>query len=132
MATKTRNTISKKRTQRSKSGLNQVATATARQLRISPQKLRLVMELIRGKQVEPAIQILKFSPKKGAGLALKLLNSAIANARERRDADVDRLWVMGGFVGAGKTMKRFMPRAHGRADMLAKRTSHMTVILGEK
>ena len=109
-----------------------IASATIRQVRISPQKLRLIVDLIRGKQVEPALQILKYSPTKGAKIAHKLLSSAIANARENAGADVDKLWVMRGTVDTAKTLKRYMPRAHGRADMLSKRSSHMTLTLGAK
>jgi large subunit ribosomal protein L22 len=92
----------------------------------------LVIDLIRGKQVEPALQILRYSPKKGARIAHKLLESAISNAREQARADVDRLWVTGGFVDAGRTLKRYMPAAHGRATPIHKRSSHLTIVLGEK
>jgi len=109
-----------------------VATATMRHVRISPRKARLVIDLIRGKQVDPALQILKFSPKKTAVIARKLLESAIANAREQARADVDRLWVTGGWVDSGRTMKRYMPAAHGRATPIKKRSSHITICLGEK
>ncbi len=99
---------------------------------MSPRKARLVIDLIRGKQVEPALAILRFSPKKGAKAAYKLLQSAIANAREHARADVDRLWVTKGWVDEGKTLKRYMPAAHGRANPIRKRSSHMTIVLGEK
>jgi len=110
----------------------EVATATLRGIRMSPRKARLVIDLIRGKQVEPALAILKFSPKKGAKVAYKLLQSAVANAREHARADVDRLWVTKGWVDEGQTLKRYMPAAHGRANPIRKRSSHMTIILGEK
>jgi len=110
----------------------EVARATAKDVRMSPRKARLVIDLIRGKQVEPAMQILQFSPKKGARIAIKLLESAVANAREHARADVDKLWVTSGWVDAGKTLKRFMPAAHGRATPVRKRSSHMTIVLGEK
>lgn len=110
----------------------QVAKATLRSARVSPQKARLVIDLIRGKQVEPALQILKYSPKKVARFAEKLLQSAIANAREKAGVDVDNLWVTGAQVDAGKSLKRIMPRAQGRADAIVKRTSHITIFVGER
>ena len=108
------------------------ASATLRHARMSAQKARLVINLVRGKQVEPALQILQYSPKKGSALVEKLLRSAIANARERAGLDVDKLWVTGGWVNEGPTMKRFMPRARGSADQIRKRSAHITVVVGEK
>jgi large subunit ribosomal protein L22 len=99
---------------------------------MSPRKARLVIDLIRGKKVEPALNILRYSPKKGASFAKKLLESAIANAREQARADVDTLWVTAGWVNEGRTLKRYMPAAHGRATPIRKRSSHMTIVLGEK
>ncbi len=110
-------------------GVRVVATATLKHVRIAPQKARLVVDLIKGKQVEPALQILKFSPTKGARITSKLLQSAIANARERSE-DIDSLWVTGGYVNMGRTMRRFMPRAQGRATPIRKRSSHITLELG--
>ena len=98
-----------------KKGDAEVARATLKHIRLSPRKARLVIDLIRGKQVEPAMQVLRYSPKKGAKLAYKLLESAVSNAREGARADVDRLWVTKGWVDAGRTLKRYMPAAHGRA-----------------
>ena len=123
MAKKTKNQVTKN---------SEVAAATLRHIRMSPRKARLVVDLIRGKQVEPALAILKFSPKKGAKLAHKLLESAIANAREQQRADVDTLWVTKSWVDEGRTLKRYMPAAHGRANPIRKRSSHMTIVLGEK
>lgn len=118
---------------KTKSGENtEVARATLRHIRMSPRKIRLVVDLIRGKQVEPALTLLKFSPKKGAKIAHKLLESAIANAREHARADVDKLWVTSGWVNEGKTLSRYMPAAHGRATPIRKRSSHMTIVVGEK
>jgi large subunit ribosomal protein L22 len=121
-----------KKTKKEVEDKSEVARATLRHIRMSPRKARLVIDLIRGKQVEPALSVLKFSPKKGAKIAHKLLQSAVANAREHARADVDTLWVTKGWVDEGKTLKRYMPAAHGRANPIRKRSSHMTIILGEK
>ncbi len=112
--------------------MKEVARASVKHVRISPQKLRLVVDMIRGMQIEPALQVLQFSSNKGAAMALKLLKSAVANAKEKGGIDVDALWVSAIFVDAGRTMKRIMPRAQGRADQIHKRSSHMTVVVGEK
>ena len=121
-----------KKTKNQGSNNSEVATATLRHIRMSPRKARLVVDLIRGKQVAPAWAILKCSPKKGAKLALKLWRSAIANAREQQRADVDTLWVTKSWVDEGRTLKRYMPAAHGRANPIRKRSSHMTIVVGEK
>lgn len=94
---------------------------------ISAQKARLVVDQIRGKNVEQALEILTFSPKKAAGLVKKVLNSAIANAEHNEGADIDELRVSTVFVDEGLTMKRIRPRAKGRADRILKRTCHITV-----
>ena len=94
---------------------------------ISAQKVRLVADQIRGKTAEDAIDILGFSKKKAAGIVLKLLNSAIANAEHNEGADVDELRVSTVFVDEGRTMKRMKPRAKGRADRILKRACHITV-----
>ncbi len=112
--------------------LSVVGKATLRHARISPRKARLMVDLIRGKQVEPALQILDFSPKKSAVITAKLLRSAIANAREQRDANVDNLWIKSAWVDMGRTMRRYMPRAQGRATPIRKRSAHITIVLEEK
>lgn len=94
---------------------------------ISAQKVRLVADQIRGKRAEEALDILSFSNKKAAGLVLKVLNSAIANAEHNDGADVDELKVSTIFVNEGRTMKRIKPRAKGRADRILKRSCHITV-----
>ena len=121
-----------KRANKSAGNKSEVTRATLKRIRMSPRKARLVIDLIRGKQVEPALHILRFSTKKGAKFAHKLLESAIANAREHARADVDNLWVTEGWVDEGQTLKRFMPAAHGRATPIRKRSSHMTIVLGQK
>jgi len=99
--------------------------------RISPQKARLVADQIRGLNVEEALEILKFSPKKGADLVNKVLNSAIANAEHNEGADIDELVVSQIFIDAGPTMKRIKTRAKGRADRILKRSSHITVVVSD-
>ncbi len=107
-------------------------SASLMHVRISPRKMRLVVELIKGKQVEPALQILKFSNKKGANLCNKLLMSAITNAKERGGVNVDNLWVLKGEVSMGRTIKRYMPRAQGRATPIRKRSAHVKLVVGER
>ncbi len=107
-------------------------TATLRYARISPQKARLVANQIRGMRVEPALQLLTFSNKKGAAIVKKIVESAIANAEHNDAADIDELMVSKICVNEGPTYKRIKPRAKGRANRILKRTSHITVAVGEK
>ena len=100
--------------------------------RISPQPARLVADLIRGKSVDQALEILTFSNKKAAALVKKVLESAIANAEHNEGADIDDLNVAKIFVDEGPTMKRIMPRAKGRADRILKRSSHITVVVADR
>ncbi|MDO3386211.1 50S ribosomal protein L22 [Gilvimarinus sp. SDUM040013] len=100
--------------------------------RLSAQKARLVVNQIRGKSVEDALDILAFSPKKGAAIVKKVLESAIANAEHNEGADIDELKVSTVFVDEGMTMKRIMPRAKGRADRILKRTCHITVKVADQ
>ena len=109
-----------------------VARATAERVRISARKARLLLALIKGQQVEPALNLLQHTPRKGAKIVSKVLRSAIANARESSGADVDKLWVTGCWADMGKTLKRWLPRAHGRATPLRKKSSHITILLGER
>lgn len=102
-------------------------SASARRLRISAQKARLVADQVRGKPVAEALDILNFSTKKGAVLVRKVVESAIANAENNEGADIDELKVAEIYVDEGLTMKRIRPRAKGRADRIFKRTSHITV-----
>ena len=108
------------------------SSAVAKYIRISPQKARLVMDQVRGKRVEDALNMLKFAPQKGAGLILKLINSAVANAQQNSDVDVDKLYVKRIFADEGPMLKRIIPRASGRATRILKRTSHLTVVLNDK
>ena len=100
--------------------------------KISAQKARLVADQIRGKKVGEAVDILSFSPKKGAHLMKKLLESAIANAEHNEGADVDDLKVSKIHVDEGLTMKRIRPRAKGRADRILKRTCHITLAVADE
>jgi large subunit ribosomal protein L22 len=108
------------------------AKALARYIRISPQKARLVADLVRGKSVETAINTLRFMPKKGARLLKKVIESAVANASQNDGIDVDTLYVKSIFIDGGPMLKRMMPRAQGRATRILKRTSHITVVLDEQ
>lgn len=105
--------------------------AKHRYARTSAQKARLVADLIRGKKVAQALEILTFSNKKAALLVKKVLESAIANAENNDGADVDDLKITRIFVDEGPTMKRVMPRAKGRANQILKRTSHITVVVSD-
>lgn len=101
--------------------------AVLRHARISPQKARLVADQVRGLPIEKALNVLKFSNKKGAVLIKKLLDSAIANAEHNDGADIDELKVSTIFVDEGPVLKRIKTRAKGRADRICKRSSHITV-----
>lgn len=108
------------------------AKAHARSIRISARKVKLVIDLIRGKQVGEAVAILRHTPKSASPVVEKLLNSAIANADHNYSMDVNKLFVSEVFVNQGPTMKRFRPRAMGRASRINKRTSHITLVVSEK
>jgi large subunit ribosomal protein L22 len=100
--------------------------------RLSAQKARLVADQIRGMGVEQALLLLAYSPKKGADIIKKVLDSAIANAEHNEGADVDELKVSTIFVDEGVTMKRISPRAKGRADRILKRSCHITVKVADQ
>ena len=102
-------------------------SAIAKRLQISPQKVRLVADQVRGKPVADALDILNFSTRKGALLVRKTVESAIANAEHNEGADVDDLRISEIYVNEGMTMKRIRPRAKGRADRILKRSCHITV-----
>jgi len=106
-------------------------TAVLRMARISPQKARLVADQIRGLPAERAVNLLKFSDKKAAALIRKVVESAIANAENNAGADIDELKIARITVDEGPMLKRFMARAKGRGTRILKRTSHITVVVGE-
>jgi large subunit ribosomal protein L22 len=108
------------------------AKAVARYVRIAPRKARLVIDLIRGKSVDEAFAILRFTPRAASPIIEKVLASAVANAEHNHNMDTSRLYVAKAYVDEGPTMKRFMPRAMGRVNMIRKRTSHITVVVAEK
>jgi large subunit ribosomal protein L22 len=105
--------------------------AKARYIRISPRKARLVADMIRGKPAEHAVKTLQFTPKSASRIIKKVLDSAIANAENKGDIDVDTLYVKRIFVDQGPTWKRYLPRAMGRATLIQKKTSHITIVLDE-
>lgn len=105
--------------------------ASAKHIRISPRKVRLVAENVKGQPVEKAINSLTFTPKKAAECLLKVLKSAVANAEQNPNVDVDTLYVKKISVDEGPTAKRWRPRAQGRAYRINKRTSHITIVLDE-
>ncbi|MDD5712190.1 MAG: 50S ribosomal protein L22 [Smithellaceae bacterium] len=108
------------------------AKAIAKYIRMSPQKVRLVADLVRGKGVAEAERILRFTRKYAAGPVEKTLKSAVANAKQNPNIDDDILYVKEIFVDQGPSLKRWRARAQGRAAAIKKRTSHITVILDEK
>ena len=113
------------------------AKAKARFVRVTPQKARRVVDLIRGKQAGEAVAVLKFAPQAAGETVLKVVESAIANAREAAKRSNERLdeadlYISEVFVDEGPTLKRFRPRAQGRASQILKRTSHITVVVAPR
>jgi len=108
------------------------ATASVNHVRIAPRKVRLVIDLIRGKQVGEAIAILRHTPRAASPIIEKILNSAIANAEHNYQLNPNNLRIESAFVNEGPIMKRFRPRAMGRASRINKRTSHITLVVSEK
>jgi large subunit ribosomal protein L22 len=100
-------------------------------IRLSPRKTRLVADMVRGKSIQSALTILRFSPQPSARVLSKLLSSAVANAEQKGVSDVDRLYVKGISVDGGSVLKRFLPRAMGRASKIRKPTSHISVVLAD-
>lgn len=108
------------------------AKAIAKSIRIAPRKVGLVVDLIRGKNVAEAIAILQHTQRGASPVVEKVLKSAIANAEHNYEMDTDNLVISEAYVNEGATMKRFRPRAQGRASQISKRTSHITVVVTEK
>ena len=106
-------------------------SAVAKYIRISPQKARLVADVIRGMNAEKALTMLRFMPKKGAKIIKKVLESAVANANQTESLDVDTLYVKRILIDGGPMLKRFSPRAQGRATRILKRSSHITIVVDE-
>jgi large subunit ribosomal protein L22 len=106
--------------------------AAARFIRISPRKIRLVMDQVRGRKIGEALSQLTFAPQRGARILKKLLDSALANAEQRANVNVDSLYIKRIYADEGPSLKRWIPRAQGRATRIRKRTSHLTVVLDEK
>jgi large subunit ribosomal protein L22 len=108
------------------------ARATAKMVRVAPRKVRLVLDTVRGKAVNEAFAILKFLPNTSSEDVYKVLNSAVANAENNFSLDREDLIVKEAFANEGATLKRFRPRAKGSASPINKRTSHITIVVGEK
>ena len=106
--------------------------ATARYIRMSPRKVKVVVDMIRGKSAKEAAAILTYTPKAACEPVLKVLNSAIANAENNLDMSRDTLYVAEVFTNQGPTLRRYRPRSRGSASRIRKRTSHITIILDEK
>ena len=108
------------------------ARAIVRNVRMTPRKIKLICDLIRGKDVQPAYAILMQTPKAASEPVLKLLKSAAANAENNHQMDPEKLYVSACYANPGPIIKRFMPRAQGRAYRINKRTSHVTVVVKER
>ena len=108
----------------------QEVTAKLRFLRMGPRKVRLIVDMIRGKKVTRALDLLSVMPKRAARPVLKLLNSAVANAKHNHSLAVEDLKVAQIYVDGGPVLKRWMPKAHGRATPVRERTSHINLVLG--
>lgn len=106
--------------------------ATAKYMRISAQKVRKIVDGVKGKSAEAGLNALKFMPQKAAGMVEKILRSAIANADQNADLDVDSLMIKNIIIDEGPMLKRFRARARGRGSRILKRTSHITVIVADK
>ena len=106
--------------------------AVAKYIRVSPFKARQVADLIRGKDCKEAASILKYTPKRTASLIQKVLKSAVSNAEHNNNLSEDELYISKIFIDEGPTLKRFRPRAQGRATMIRKRTSHITIVVDRK
>lgn len=138
MATETEKTYQPNKARRRKKraeereALKNQAKAVAKFVKAAPRKLRLVIDTIRGKQVDAAMNILRFTPKNAARIITKVLQSAVANAENNMSLDTDSLYVSAAYVDGGPIIRRFRPRAMGRATPIRKRTSHITIVVKEK
>ena len=108
------------------------ARAIAKYVRMSPQKVRVVLNLIKGKSVKEASAILQYTPREAAVVINKVLKSAVANAENNNALDTDKLYVSEAYVGQGPTLKRFRPMDHGKAFRINKKTSHITLVVKER
>jgi len=108
------------------------ARAVARFIRVSPRKARLLIDSIRGKDIDEALRIVQLSTKKAARPIRKALESAIANAENNYEVDVDDLYVKTAMVDMGRALRRLRPRAYGRADIIRRPTSHITIVVGDR
>lgn len=106
--------------------------ATAKTVRVTPRKARLALDLVRGKSVNEALAILKFTPNKAAQEVYKVVKSAAANATNNNQLDANRLYVKACYADEGVVLKRYMPRAKGNASSIFKRTSHITVVVSDE
>ncbi len=121
----------KEKTAARKANADKRPRAIARYVRISSRKVKIVVDLIRGKKVDDALAILMYTPKSAAPVVEKLLNSAIANAENNLNMDRESLYVAEVYANQGPTMKRYWARSHGRADVILKRSSHITIVLDQ-
>ena len=122
----------KEKTAARKANADTRARATVKNVRITSRKVKIVIDLIRGKKADDAMAILKYTPKSAAPVVEKLLASAIANAENNLQLNREDLYVAEVYANQGPTFKRYWARSHGRADVILKRTSHITVVLDQK
>jgi len=105
--------------------------AVARYVRLSPPKVRRVVDLVRGKSVDEALAILQFTPQRGAKAVAKVIKSAVANAEHNHNAVRNELFIVRAYVDQGPSLKRWRPRAYGRANLIKHRTSHITIVVSD-
>ena len=125
-------TRSREKTARRRENADKRPRAIARYVRISSRKVRIVIDLIRGKSVREAEAILRYTPNAATEPVLKLLKSAVANAENNLELNRDDLYVAEVYANQGPTLMRYRPRAHGRASRIRKRTSHITIVLDQQ
>ncbi len=125
-------TRSREKTAKRRENADKRPRAIARYIRISSRKVKIVIDLIRGKSVREAEAILRYTPKAATEPVLKLLNSAVANAENNLELNREDLYVAEVYANQGPTLMRYRPRAHGRASRIRKRTSHITIVLDQQ